>query len=66
MDPPIVCIQACVLDWVTAVQHRIVADIDPDMARPVRVIRSLEEYEVSRLSLTWGYDRTHLPQFLSR
>ena len=66
MLPPVSCVNRCVLDWISAVDHHIVAHIDRDMACAGCVVRTLEENDISGFRLACRYDGKLLPQSLRR
>ena len=66
MLSPVGRVNGCVLDGIPAVDHHIVAHIDCNMACARRVVRSLEEDDISRFRLACRYDGKLLPQSLCR
>ena len=52
---PIACVNACVLDGVSAVDHHSVADVDANMRSTGRIIGSLEEDQITGLGICRRY-----------
>ena len=47
MRLPVACIQICVADGISAMQHFSVTDINPAMAHARRVIGAFEEHQIT-------------------
>ena len=47
MRLPVACVEICVLDRVAAMDHHAVANIDSDVRCTGRIIRSLEEHQIT-------------------
>ncbi len=52
MRLPVACVQICVADGISAMQHPAVTDINPAMAHARRVIGAFEEHQIT------GFGRT--------
>ena len=52
MRLPVACIQICVADGISAMQHFSITDINPAMAHARRVIGAFEEHQIT------GFGRT--------
>ena len=47
MRLPVACIQICVADGISAMQHFSITDINPAMAHARRVIGAFEEHQIT-------------------
>ena len=52
---PVACGDVCILDRISAVQHFIIAYIDPDVRSSCSVIGSLEEDQITGLGVGCGH-----------
>ena len=61
MRLPVACVETCVLDRVSAVDHHAVTDIDSDVRSAARIIRSLEEHQITGFHVGRRYAGADLP-----
>ena len=55
MTLPIAAIDACILNWITTVNHHSITHIDSYMAGTTCIVGALEEYQIPWLGIILGY-----------
>ena len=62
MSLPVACVETCVLDRVTTVDHHSVADVDTDVGRADRIVGALEKHQIAGLNIGRRYSGADVSQ----